>query len=84
MGQVEYVNLIKKTSKGDSKGYAFVQYTDSHDARAAFDRMNGYVLGGLSLKLELVTDDSGHISLETRPALRTTTDQIPTNHTQCL
>jgi hypothetical protein len=37
--------------------------------------MNGYELGGMHLRIELVSDDSGHVYKEKRP----TTDRTPTN-----
>jgi RNA recognition motif-containing protein len=66
---------MQEDSRGNSKGYCFVQYSDSHDARAAFDRMNGYELGGMNLRIELIQDDSGHVYKEKR----VTTDRGPTN-----
>lgn len=75
MGHLEYVNMPTDKA-GVSKGYCFIQYSDSHDARAAYDRMNGYDLGGMCMRAELVTDDSGHIYAE--GTNRTSTDRSPT------
>jgi len=77
LGEIDYINL-QKTSNGESKGYCYIQYQSSHDAKAALDRMNGYELGGRQLKVELVKDDAGHVYTEGRPSVRTSCDRLPT------
>lgn len=80
MGEIEYINM-PKTSSGDSKGYCFIQYKSSHDAKSALDRMNGYELGARCLKVELVKDDAGHIyKQDTRQSTRTPSNLLATTY----
>ena len=45
-GELEFVDLHKDPVTGRSKGYAFVQYKRSEDARMALEQMDGFELAG--------------------------------------
>ncbi|KAI9014138.1 RNA binding motif protein 39b [Hyaloraphidium curvatum] len=54
-GPVESVSLHLETD-GRSKGYAFVQFKHTDDARKALEQMNGFELAGRQLKVEYVAE----------------------------
>ena len=45
-GELEFVDLHRDPMTGRSKGYAFVQYKRSEDARMALEQMEGFELAG--------------------------------------
>jgi RNA-binding protein 39 len=44
-GDIEYIDLFKK-STGENKGYAFICYKESRDAKAAVLRMENFRIKG--------------------------------------
>jgi len=53
-GELEFVDLHKDSVTGRSKGYAFVQYKRSEDARMALEQMDGFELAGRTLRVNTV------------------------------
>lgn len=45
-GELEFVDLHRDPMTGRSKGYAFVQYKRSEDAKMALEQMEGFELAG--------------------------------------
>ncbi len=50
-GGVERVNLITDRDSGQSRGFAFVEMTDSHDAQTAIAELNGAELHGRAMNV---------------------------------
>ena len=50
-GQVEKVSLVTDRETGRSRGFAFVEMTDSGEAEKAIAALNGTELGGRTLKI---------------------------------
>ena len=50
-GTVERVNLITDRDTGRSRGFAFVEMTDSNEAEQAINALNGATLGGRTLNV---------------------------------
>lgn len=55
-GALDFVNLHKDPETGRSKGFGFIQYKNSEDAKQALEKMNGFELAGRNLKVGLVTE----------------------------
>ncbi|KAF7347862.1 Splicing factor CC1-like protein [Mycena venus] len=53
-GDLEFVDLHKDPMTGRSKGYAFVQYKRSEDAKMALEQMEGFELAGRTLRVNTV------------------------------
>ena len=45
-GDIEVVDIHRDSLTGKCKGYAFIQYIKSDDAKAAINKMNGYIIAG--------------------------------------
>ncbi|KIH91295.1 RNA-binding protein 39 [Sporothrix brasiliensis 5110] len=54
-GELEFVQLQKDES-GRSRGYGFVQFRDSNQAREALEKMNGFDLAGRPIRVGLGND----------------------------
>jgi len=50
-GQVERVSMVTDRETGRSRGFAFVEMTDSGEAEKAVAALNGTELGGRTLKI---------------------------------
>jgi cold-inducible RNA-binding protein len=50
-GTVERVSLMKDRDTGRSRGFAFVEMTDSAEADRAIEGLNGNMLGGRALNV---------------------------------
>lgn len=50
-GEVSSVALITDRETGRSKGFAFVEFSNDEDAKAAMDEMNGKEVDGRTLKI---------------------------------
>ena len=61
-GELEFVDLHKDPVTGRSKGYAFVQYKRSEDARMALEQMDGFELAGRTVR---ISSDHGRYILLT-------------------
>ncbi|KAK7694714.1 hypothetical protein QCA50_001902 [Cerrena zonata] len=53
-GELEFVDLHRDPMTGRSKGYAFVQYKRSEDAKMALEQMEGFELAGRTLRVNTV------------------------------
>ncbi|TFK77131.1 splicing factor, CC1-like protein [Pluteus cervinus] len=53
-GELEFVDLHRDPMTGRSKGYAFIQYKRSEDARIALEQMEGFELAGRTLRVNTV------------------------------
>ncbi|KAH8835312.1 hypothetical protein DL96DRAFT_1666139 [Flagelloscypha sp. PMI_526] len=53
-GELEYVDLHRDPVTNRSKGYAFVQYRRSEDAKMALEQMEGFELAGRTLRVNTV------------------------------
>jgi len=51
-GTVERVNLVTDRDTGRSRGFAFVEMTDSGEADRAIAGLNGSSLGGRALRID--------------------------------
>ncbi|CAK7203289.1 Phosphatidylinositol-3-phosphatase SAC1 [Sporothrix eucalyptigena] len=54
-GELEFVQL-QKDDTGRSRGYGFVQFRDSNQAREALEKMNGFDLAGRPIRVGLGND----------------------------
>lgn len=55
-GKIENVQLIMDPETGQSKGYGFLTYRNSDDAKKALEQLNGFELAGRPMKVSNVTD----------------------------
>ncbi|KAF5390241.1 hypothetical protein D9757_002975 [Collybiopsis confluens] len=53
-GPLEFVDLHRDPMTGRSKGYAFIQYKRSEDAKMALEQMEGFELAGRTLRVNTV------------------------------
>ncbi|KIK70947.1 hypothetical protein GYMLUDRAFT_66156 [Collybiopsis luxurians FD-317 M1] len=53
-GALEFVDLHRDPMTGRSKGYAFIQYKRSEDAKMALEQMEGFELAGRTLRVNTV------------------------------
>lgn len=53
-GELEFVDLHRDPVTGRSKGYAFIQYKRSEDAKMALEQMEGFELAGRTLRVNTV------------------------------
>jgi len=53
-GELDFVDLHRDPMTGRSKGYAFVQYKRSEDAKMALEQMEGFELAGRTLRVNTV------------------------------
>ncbi|KAH6597382.1 hypothetical protein BASA50_004522 [Batrachochytrium salamandrivorans] len=57
-GPLEHVNMHIDKETGNSKGYAFVQFKDAAQARAAAEQMHGHIIMGRPIRVNLITEKS--------------------------
>lgn len=55
-GKIQQLQLIMDTETGRSKGYGFVTFVESEDAKKALEQMNGFELAGRPMKVGQVTE----------------------------
>lgn len=53
-GELEFVDLHRDPVTGRSKGYAFIQYKRTDDAKMALEQMEGFELAGRTLRVNTV------------------------------
>lgn len=56
-GDIELVDIHRDPYSGKCKGYAFIQYIRQDDAKAAINKMNGFILAGRPIKVTAVTQE---------------------------
>ena len=57
-GSIQTITLMMDYETGRSKGYGFVTYEKSEDAKKALEQMNGFELAGRPMKVGHVTEGS--------------------------
>jgi len=55
-GKIDVIQLIMDTETQRSKGYGFVTFHNSDDAKKALEQLNGFELAGRPMKVNHVTD----------------------------
>lgn len=55
-GKIDVIQLIIDSETGRSKGYGFVTFHNSDDAKKALEQLNGFELAGRPMKVNHVTD----------------------------
>ncbi|EHS64385.1 hypothetical protein PGT21_004583 [Puccinia graminis f. sp. tritici] len=68
-GDIEYVDLHRDQITGKSKGYAFVQFKNMHDAKNAMEKMNGFQLAGRALRVEIKAQPPAALLNATAPGV---------------
>lgn len=68
-GDIEYVDLHRDQITGKSKGYAFVQFKNMHDAKNAMEKMNGFQLAGRALRVEIKAQPPAALLNATAPGM---------------
>lgn len=58
-GTVEKVNLIRDRDKGQTRGFAFVEMSNSADAVKAINALNGQDLGGRAINVSEARPKAG-------------------------
>jgi len=53
IGSVHSVKIIRDRYSGRSRGFGFVEMSTEEEARMAIDQLNGHVLDGRSLRVDL-------------------------------
>lgn len=57
-GRIEKIELMRDPENNRSKGYGFITFFDSDDAKKALDQLNGFELAGRPMKVNHVTERS--------------------------
>lgn len=55
-GAIDSINLLKDPDTGLSRGYGFLTFTKSDDARRAIEQLNGFEIAGRPMKVANVTE----------------------------
>ena len=55
-GEITKVNLIRDRETGRSRGFAFVEFTDSSNAQKAVDEVNGQEFQGRQLRVNIAKE----------------------------
>ncbi|XP_065202987.1 RNA-binding protein 39-like isoform X2 [Planococcus citri] len=72
-GKIDSIMLMCDPETGRSKGYGFVTYHNSEDAKKALEQMNGFELAGRPMKVNNVTDR--HEFVQTGPGIDETDER---------
>lgn len=56
-GEIDYIDLNKDPMTGKTRGYAYIQFRRSSQAKAAIAAMNGFIHKGKTLKVGEATSD---------------------------
>lgn len=51
-GPIAEINIIKEPNNNESRGFGFITFENSKDAKAAVDQMNGYELKGKTINVD--------------------------------
>ncbi|RWS24727.1 RNA-binding protein 39-like protein [Leptotrombidium deliense] len=57
-GRIDKIELQRDPETGRSKGYGFITFFDSEDAKKALEQLNGFELAGRPMKVNHVTERS--------------------------
>lgn len=55
-GRIDKIELMRDVETGRSKGYGFITFHDSEDAKKALEQLNGFELAGRPMKVNHVTE----------------------------
>jgi len=55
-GKIDHINLVMDNETGRSKGFGFVTFHDSEEAKKALEQLNGFELAGRPMKVGHVTE----------------------------
>lgn len=55
-GRIDHIQLIMDPETGRSRGYGFITFHDSEDAKKALEQLNGFELAGRPMKVGHVTE----------------------------
>jgi len=55
-GRIDKIELMRDLETGRSKGYGFISFHDSEDAKKALEQLNGFELAGRPMKVNHVTE----------------------------
>ncbi|XP_059481193.1 RNA-binding protein 39 [Neocloeon triangulifer] len=66
-GKIESIQMQMDPETGRSRGYGFVTYRDSEDAKRALEQLNGFELAGRPMKVNTVTEKNEFFQMN--PAL---------------
>lgn len=55
-GTIESINLLKDPDSGLSRGYGFITFTKSDDAKRAIEQLNGFEIAGRPMRVANVTE----------------------------
>ena len=55
-GAIDSINLLKDPDTGLPRGYGFLTFTKSDDARRAIEQLNGFEIAGRPMKVANVTE----------------------------
>jgi RNA-binding protein 39 len=55
-GRIDKIELMRDLETGRSKGYGFIAFHDSEDAKKALEQLNGFELAGRPMKVNHVTE----------------------------
>lgn len=58
-GAIDSINLLKDPDTGLSRGYGFLTFTKSDDAKRAIEQLNGFEIAGRPMKVANVTEKAG-------------------------
>ena len=58
-GEIVEAKVVTDRDTGRSRGFGFVSYTDETSATNALNQMNGQMLDGRNLKVDMATEKSG-------------------------
>ena len=54
-GQIDYVDIHRDPMTGKCKGFAFIQYSSTNDAKTAVREMNNLPIGGQKITVQTVS-----------------------------
>ena len=54
-GQIDYVDIHRDAMTGKCKGFAFIQYTSTDDAKTAVKEMNNLTVGSQKITVQTVS-----------------------------
>jgi RNA-binding protein 39 len=54
-GSIDYVDIHRDPQTGKCKGFAFIQYESTENAKAAVKEMNGLEVGGQKITVQTVS-----------------------------
>ncbi|MES1922969.1 transformer 2 beta [Bonamia ostreae] len=59
-GRIDNINVIKDHVTGESRGFAFIYYSDIEDAKRAREKLNGEEIHGRNIRTDYSISKQGH------------------------